>query len=119
MATTFRLLVLITGDYGRRHADNLQAHTPAGWQIETWQTPCVLPPVLDYAEKLAGTPVAEAIEQVGLHHHYPCRASMGVDTLYKDTLMYVSGNLMKSALKEALGEHLDVPTIRPPGYVDP
>lgn len=256
MGTALNLLVLITGDYGRRHVDNLQAHAPAGWRIETWQTPRVLPPILDYpedylpaelppadlilslaevrgvaemipeiaqmtgarsviapidnqawlpfglarqlrgwleqigvacvtpmpfcsltethtnairlketyddalirtfarhfgrpsfavevdeqsktiaratvtrdaccgcarfaAEKLAGTPVANAVEQVGLHHHhFPCRASMGIDPLYDDTLMHVSGNLMKSALKEALGDHLDVPTIRPSGYVD-
>jgi hypothetical protein len=32
--------------------------------------------------------------------------------------MHISGNIMKDALKEALGDDLEVPTIRPPGYVD-
>jgi hypothetical protein len=71
------------------------------------------------AEKLIGTPVDQSLEQVGLHHHhYPCQASMGIDPLYGDTLMHVSGNIMKDALKEALGENLRAGTIRPAGYVD-
>ena len=32
--------------------------------------------------------------------------------------MHVSGNIMKEALKEALGEHLKVGYIRLQGYVD-
>ena len=71
------------------------------------------------AEKLTGTPVDQSLEQVGLHHHhYPCQASMGIDPLYGDTLMHVSGNIMKDALKEALGDNLQAGTIRPAGYVD-
>jgi len=30
-----------------------------------------------------------------LHHHYPCLASMGVDSDYGDTLMHISGNILK------------------------
>ena len=246
-----RLLVLVTGDYGRRHVDNLQNHAPEAWTIASWQTPKILPPVLDYpedylpealpsadcilslaelpgvaelipdlatmtgaqaviapidnqswlpfglarqlrewldrmdvacvtpmpfcsltethfntlryqveydhplirefahffgrpgfevevnlqnrtisgvkvtrdaccgcarfaAEKLVGTPLDDALEQVGLHHHhYPCQASMGIDPLYGDTLMHVSGNIMKDALKEELGDHLQVRYIQP------
>ena len=43
---------------------------------------------------------------------------MGIDPLYGDTLMHVSGNIMKDALKEALGEHLEAGYIKPQGYVD-
>jgi hypothetical protein len=251
-----RILVLISGEYGQRHVDNLTRHSPDSWTILTWETPKILPPVLDYpedylpdslppadlilslaevrgaaemipdiakmtgaqaviapidsqawlpiglarqlrgwlaridvacvtpmpfcsltethtnalrlrepydhpliaefarhfgrpafqaevdektrtikkvevvrnaccgcarfaAEKLAGTPLDDAIEQVGLHHHhYPCQATMGVDPLFSDTLMHVSGNLMKDALKEALGSHLQTRYIRPHGHVD-
>jgi hypothetical protein len=251
-----RILVLKTGEYGQRHIDNLAQHAPAVWLIESWQTPRILPPILDYpedylpeslppadlilslaevrgaaemipdiakmtgataviapidnqawlpfglarqlrgwlaqmdvacvtpipycsltethynasrlkepydnalirefaryfgrpafevavdqqaktissatvvrdaccgcahfaAEKLVGTPLDEAMEQVGLHHHhYPCQASMGIDPLFGDTLMHVSGNIMKDALKKALGDNLVVPMIRPAGYVE-
>lgn len=250
-----RLLVLITGEYGARHVANMRANTPAGWEINTWETPKVLPPVLDYpedylpdtlppadlilslaevrgvaelipdiaqmtgaqaviapidnvtwlptglarqlhdwlarqdvacvtpkpfcsltethynalrqkttydnalirefalhfgapafhaevdaqtrqitqltvtrdaccgcarytAEKLAGTPVDEALEAGGLHHHhFPCQASMGIDPEFGDTLMHVSGNIMKDALKVALADHLNRRYIRPTGYV--
>jgi hypothetical protein len=183
-----RILVIITGDYGQRHVDNLRVHAPDSWQIDVWQTPKALPPVLDYpedylpfcsltethsgtlrlrepyddpliaefaqhfgrpafeiavdkpngtitevtatrdaccgcarfvAEKLAGEAVPDALEQGGLHHHhYPCQASMGIDPLFGDTLMHVSGNLMKDAIKEALGDNLRVQTIRPAGWVE-
>ncbi len=256
-----RLLVLITGEYGQRHVDNLRRHAPPHWAIETWQTPRSLPIVLDYpedylpdtlppadlilslaelpgvaemipplaqrsgdqaviapidsqawlpfglarqlrewlmrlgvacvtpmpfcsltethvhamrlreaysadlpgyeiirtfarhfgrpafritvdkpnghitgaevlrdaccgcarfvAEKLIGTPVEEALEAAGLHHHhYPCQASMGIDPLYGDTLMHVSGNLMKEAVREALGDNLRVAYLRPSGRVE-
>jgi hypothetical protein len=251
-----RLLVLYTGDYGLRHLDNLEQHAPEAWAVNRWQTPRVLPPILDYPEdylpdslpaadlilslaevrsvaemipeiaqmtgaraviapidnqawlpfglarqlrdwlaaidvacvtpmpfcslaethynalrlkqtydndlirtfavhfgrpafavtvdkksqtiasatvsrdaccgcarfvatKLPGTPLDDALEQAGLHHHhYPCRASMGIDPLYGDTLMHISGNLMKDALKEALGSDLQIRYVRPAGYVD-
>ena len=48
------------------------------------------------AERLVGVSVDEAEEQAGLlHHHYPCLASMGIDSDYGDTLMHVSGNILK------------------------
>jgi len=51
------------------------------------------------AEKLIGAPIEDSLEQIGLHHHhYPCQASMGIDPMYGDTLMHVSGNIMKDAL---------------------
>jgi len=250
-----RILALITGEYGRRHVANIQQHSPADWQIETWQTPHVLPPVVDYpedylpdslpacdlilslaevkgvaelipdiaqmtgaraviapidnvawlpvglarqlhgwlerqgvacvapkpfcsltethlnalrfktayddplirefarhygapafraevdedtrtitrlevtrdaccgcaryvADKLAGAPVDAAIEASGLdHHHYPCQASMGIDPQYGDTLMHISGNLMKNAVQAALEPWREVKYVRPAGYV--
>ena len=251
-----RILVLKTGEYGQRHIDNMNAHLPDGWVVDSWQTPRQLPIVLDYpeeylpssmepadlilslaelsgvaemipdiakmtgaravvapidnqawlpfglarqlrgwldregvpcvtpmpfcsltettynalrlkeqvddplirdfaryfgrpafdvtvdkktkqivevavtrdaccgcahfaAEKLAGTPIADSLEQVGLnHHHYPCQASMGIDPLYGDTLLHISGNIMKDALREALGDDFEVPYVRPAGYVE-
>jgi thymidylate synthase len=48
------------------------------------------------AEGLVGLSVEEAEEKAGLlHHHYPCLASMGKDIDFGDTLMHVSGNVLK------------------------
>ena len=48
------------------------------------------------ARGLVGISADDAEEKAGLlHHHYPCLATMGVDTDYSDTLMHVSGNLLK------------------------
>jgi hypothetical protein len=35
-----------------------------------------------------------------LHHHYPCLASMGKDSDFGDTLMHVSGNVLKDNVEE-------------------
>lgn len=251
-----RILVLVTGEYGWRHVEHLRATSPPTWQIEVWQAPKILPPVLDYpeeflpetlpasdlilalfevkaanelipdvarmtgaraviapvdsrawlpvglarqlcewlarqgvacvtprpfcsltethinalrektayddplirefarhygqpafeveidpgarritqvritrdvccgcahfvADKLIGTSVDDAVQDAGLyHHHYPCHASMGIDSQYGDTLMHVSGNLMKDALKDALAPHFQQRYIRPAGWVE-
>ncbi len=48
------------------------------------------------AEGLVGVSADDAETQSGLlHHHYPCMASMGIDSDFSDTLMHVSGNLLK------------------------
>jgi hypothetical protein len=48
------------------------------------------------AQGLVGLSVDEAEQEAGLlHHHYPCLASMGIDADYGDTLMHISGNLLK------------------------
>ena len=48
------------------------------------------------AEKLVGLSVDDAEQEAGLaHHHYPCLASMGIDVDFGDTLMHISGNLLK------------------------
>ena len=55
------------------------------------------------AEGLVGISVDEVEEKAGLlHHHYPCMASMGVDVDFGDTLMHVSGNLMKETVTEQI-----------------
>jgi hypothetical protein len=56
------------------------------------------------AEKLVGISADDAEQEAGLaHHHYPCMASMGVDPDFNDTLMHVSGNIMKQEIGKALG----------------
>ncbi|MGD1995745.1 MAG: DUF166 family protein [Anaerolineae bacterium] len=48
------------------------------------------------AKGLVGVSANEAEQQAGLlHHHYPCLASMGKDPDFNDTLMHVSGNILK------------------------
>jgi hypothetical protein len=55
------------------------------------------------AEGLAGVSVREASEQAGmLHHHYPCRATMGIDLALGDTLLHVSGRIMRNDVEEKL-----------------
>ena len=50
MKEIMRILAIISGEYGRRHVANLRLNGPAGWQIETWTAPSILPPVIDYPE---------------------------------------------------------------------
>ena len=53
------------------------------------------------AERLAGISADEAEEKAGLlHHHFPCLASMGKDVDFGDTLMHVSGNVLKDNVGE-------------------
>lgn len=44
------LAVLTPGEYGERHLRNIEVHGPEEWQIESWQAPTILPPVIDYPE---------------------------------------------------------------------
>ncbi|OGO32436.1 MAG: hypothetical protein A2136_11270 [Chloroflexi bacterium RBG_16_54_11] len=55
------------------------------------------------AQKLVGLSVDEAEYEAGLaHHHYPCLASMGIDSDFGDTLLHISGNIMKESLGDQL-----------------
>ncbi len=45
-----RILGIISGEYGKRHIDNIRKHGPAGWEIEVWQAPTHFPLVIDYPE---------------------------------------------------------------------
>jgi hypothetical protein len=62
-----RILAVITGEYGQRHVDNIRAHGPAGWEVEVWQAPTVLPPIVDYPEDYvpASLPPADLILALG------------------------------------------------------
>jgi hypothetical protein len=72
------------------------------------------------AEGLIGLPVDEAVEAAGmLHHHYPCLASMNQDLDYHDTLMHVSGDYLRDALKDEIRPFLSpTPYLRPSGRMD-
>lgn len=55
------------------------------------------------ASRLVGVRMDHAEETAGLaHHHHPCMAGMAVDPDFNDTLMHVSGNITKEAVRDAL-----------------
>jgi len=70
------------------------------------------------AERLEGVSVEEAEYKAGLlHHHYPCLASMQqeqIDDVLRDTLMHVSGYILKEAVEAQVR-----PYKRPPVYYTP
>jgi hypothetical protein len=71
------------------------------------------------AENLIGTEIDASIEKAGmLHHHFPCLASMNQDPEYLDTLMHVSGNILKDELGKEIKDHLAVTYLRPQGRVE-
>jgi hypothetical protein len=64
-----RILIIINGEYGQRHADNIQAHKPDGWELEVWKAPKVLPPVIDDPEDFlpSSLPQVDLILSLGEH----------------------------------------------------
>jgi hypothetical protein len=65
-------------------------------------------------KELLGVSADDAEEKAGLaHHHYPCLASMGIDSDYSDTLMHVSGNIMKDQVSEQVKPYKKVHYISP------
>jgi hypothetical protein len=64
-----RILAVISGDYGTRHANNIRNRGPAEWEISTWTAPAILPPVIDYPEDYLpdSLPAAELILSFGEH----------------------------------------------------
>jgi thymidylate synthase len=72
------------------------------------------------AQGLIGQPVGQAEYEAGmLHHHYPCLASMSQDSDYKDTLMHVSGHILREAVVEQVRDHLEpVAYFQPAGRVE-
>jgi hypothetical protein len=70
------------------------------------------------AQGLIGVSVDEAEEKAGLlHHHYPCQASMGIDTDYADTLMHVSGHLLRDNVAAQIRPFRTVRYLTPAGQV--
>jgi hypothetical protein len=71
------------------------------------------------ADGLVGVAIEDAVEEAGLlHHHFPCLASMNKDPEYQDTLMHVSGNILKDSLKEEIQPYLSVVYLQPSGRVE-
>jgi hypothetical protein len=66
------------------------------------------------AQKLVGLSVDQAEFEAGLaHHHYPCLASMGIDVDFGDTLLHISGNIMKDSVAEQVRPYIHVQYIAP------
>lgn len=65
------------------------------------------------AQRLVGVSADDAEQEAGLlHHHYPCLATMGVDTDYGDTLMHISGNLLKNNVRTQVKPFRDIRYMR-------
>jgi hypothetical protein len=66
------------------------------------------------AQGLAGTSADDAEERAGLlHHHYPCLAGMVKDPDFNDTLMHVSGNILKDEVGEQVRPYKKITYITP------
>jgi hypothetical protein len=66
------------------------------------------------AQGLIGVRVDDAEQQAGLlHHHYPCLAGMARDLDFNDTLMHVSGNILKEQVEDHVRPHKRVVYIVP------
>lgn len=66
------------------------------------------------AQRLVGISADEAEEKAGLfHHHFPCLASMGKDSDFGDTLMHVSGNVLKDNVGEQVKPYKNIEYITP------
>jgi hypothetical protein len=66
------------------------------------------------AERLAGISADDAEQESGmLHHHFPCLASMGIDSDYGDTLMHVSGNILRDEVGEQVRPFKQIAYLRP------
>ena len=66
------------------------------------------------AQKLVGVTADDAEYEAGMaHHHFPCLASMGVDIDFSDTLLHVSGNIMKDNIAEQVKPYKHIQYIAP------
>jgi hypothetical protein len=69
------------------------------------------------AARLEGVNV-EAVEETAglLHHHYPCLAAMAIDPDYGDTLMHISGRILKEEVARGVHPYRQAPVyLRPSG----
>jgi hypothetical protein len=61
------------------------------------------------SQGLVGVHANDAEEQAGLlHHHYPCLAGMHRDLDFNDTLMHVSGNILKLEVSGQVKPYVEV-----------
>ncbi|NJD60081.1 MAG: hypothetical protein FIA98_11860, partial [Anaerolineae bacterium] len=66
------------------------------------------------AQKLVGLSVDVAEYEAGMaHHHYPCLASMGKDIDFGDTLMHISGNIMRDNVADQVKPYKKIQYIAP------
>ncbi len=66
------------------------------------------------AQNLIGVSVDDAEYEAGMaHHHYPCLASMGIDIDFGDTLMHISGNIMKDNVAEQVKPYKKIQYLSP------
>ena len=66
------------------------------------------------AQKLVGVTADEAEYEAGMaHHHFPCLASMGIDIDFSDTLLHVSGNIMKDNVAEQVKQYKQIQYLSP------
>lgn len=66
------------------------------------------------AQGLVGVSANDAEQEAGLlHHHYPCLAGMVKDPDFNDTLMHVSGNILKDRVGEQVRPYREVVYIVP------
>ena len=66
------------------------------------------------AQKLVGVSADDAEYETGMaHHHYPCLASMGIDVDFSDTLLHISGNIMKDNVAEQVKSFKNIQYIAP------
>jgi hypothetical protein len=66
------------------------------------------------AEGLVGASADIAEEKAGLlHHHYPCLATMGIDLDFGDTLIHVSGNILKGKISGQVKSFKQIQYISP------
>ena len=61
------------------------------------------------AVRLVGVSADDAEQEAGLlHHHYPCLATMGIDSDFGDTLMHISGNYLKNNVRAQVKPFRDI-----------
>ncbi len=66
------------------------------------------------AQRLIGISADDAEEKAGLlHHHFPCLASMGIDSDFGDTLMHISGNVLRDNVGEQVKPYKKIQYIKP------
>ena len=72
------------------------------------------------AAGLVGVSAEEAEYAAGmLHHHFPCLAAMVIDPDYNDTLLHVSGNVLKDEVAWQVKPYKDpIRYLRPSGKAD-